>query len=239
MLIASHRFRPGDIETWERLWEQDQALANGKKMIELELRAVDELRRFAQTPCYVGVSWGKDSVVIAHLSYRLGIGPLAWFPAGPIENPDCHLVRDAFLKRFPMQYREIEAAPTTDVTEAFHGHDGAQREFEMVSRTLGHRYVSGVRADESATRKRRMMRFGESSANTCAPIGWWPTEYVFAYLAKYDLPTHPVYAMSLGGVYERNMLRVGTLGGKRGRGNGRREHEMTYYRDEMIRLGLA
>ena len=68
MLIASHRFRPGDIETWERLWEQDQALANGKKMIELELRAVDELRRFAQTPCYVGVSWGKDSVVVALLS---------------------------------------------------------------------------------------------------------------------------------------------------------------------------
>ena len=68
MLVPSHRFQPGDLETWERLLEQDHELARSSKMLSLESRAIDELQRFALTPCYVGVSWGKDSVVIAILS---------------------------------------------------------------------------------------------------------------------------------------------------------------------------
>lgn len=241
MLILSPRLTKEDLACWQLAYESDLALARSTRLKELEDRALEAMADFlSRGPAYVGVSWGKDSVTLAHLAYRLEASmTVAWFPAGPIENPECVLVRDAFLSRFKLDnYKEIEAAPTEDITLAFGGHDGAQAEFERVSKSLGTRYISGVRAAESGVRKLRMMRFGESSPNTCAPIGWWPTEYVFAYLAKYDLPTHPAYAMTMNGTYERSMVRVGTLGGYRGTGHGRRELERFYYARELKRLGL-
>lgn len=216
MLIPSKRYTKEDLAVWKEREEEDFFLAQTKRLERLEERALHALREFwSQDPFFVGVSWGKDSVVIAHLSYRLyseGIRPkLIWFPAGPIENPDCVLVRDAFLSQFPCDYEEIEAAPLEAIDEMY-GHDGAQKEFEIASKQAGSRYASGVRAAESGSRAKRMKQFGECSKNTCAPIGFWPTEYVFAYLAKYNLPIHPIYACSQGGFYDRNRIRVGTLG---------------------------
>lgn len=234
VLIRSARHTPADLDAWASNERADHVLAATARMGRLEDRALAALRAFADRHAgqfYVGVSWGKDSVTIAHLAWRLGLRePLAWFPAGRIENPDCALVRDAFLARFPMAYREIEAAPAGDIGSPF-GHDGAQKEFERVSASLAPRYVSGVRAAESGTRHMRMRIWGESSKNTCAPLGWWPTEYVFAYLAKYDLPIHPIYACTAGDLYDRIHLRVGTVGGGRGMEHGRREHEQRYYPD--------
>lgn len=237
MLIASPRHTDRDLENWRVNETTDRLYASTARMERLEKRALDALAAFAARPgaFYVGVSWGKDSVTVAHLAWRTGIrAPLAWFPAGRIENPDCHLVRDAFLARFPMEYREIEAAPTGPIDSPF-GHDGAQPEFERASAALAGRYVSGVRAAESGMRTLRMRKWGESSPKTCAPIGWWPTEFVFAYLAKYDLPIHPMYACTGGGLYDRQYLRVGTVGGQGGIEHGRREHERRYY-PEMFRM---
>ncbi len=236
MLIASPRHSAEDLILWRDFEETDLLRAQQRRMSDLEERAMRALESFA--PDYVSVSWGKDSVVVAHLACRLGLDcPLVWFPAGQIENPDCALVRDAFLARHPMHYREIAAPPLGDFHD-LHGHDGAQKEFERVSKVCGERYASGVRADESGTRKLRMRVWGESSQNTCAPIGWWPTDFVFAYLAKYDLPIHPMYACLGDGRWDREHLRVGTLGGYRGRQHGRHEHERSYYGAELRRLGL-
>lgn len=233
-LIESHRHTPGDLAYWSQAEAMDAILSTSRALEWKEARALDQLDLFADGgPCYVGVSWGKDSVVVAHLAIRAGVGPLAWFPAGIMENPDCALVRDAFLAMYPgVAYREIDASGPVvgpDIT----GHDGAQREFEIASRKLGERYVSGVRAEESATRSLRMKRWGVSSKNTCAPIGWWSGEDVFAYLYKHKLPVHPAYAMTFGGALERKHIRVGTIGGHRGTGKGRREWERHYYRDTL------
>jgi len=229
-LIPSHRHSLADLEHWRKMEAFDAMLAKSPALEAKEAKAIQVIREFAsQGPCYVGVSWGKDSVVVAHLALRAGVGPLAWFPAGIIENPDCAAVRDAFLQMFPdAQYIEIEASGPIvgpDIT----GHDGAQREFEIASRRLGDRYISGVRAEESKVRSLRMMRWGESTTNTCAPIGWWKGEEVFAYLHKYNLPVHPAYAMTFGGVLDRKRVRVGTIGGYRGTGRGRKEWERHYY----------
>lgn len=240
MLINSPRIRTEDRATWERLLEFDRILGRTDRMRSLEHKAREALKSFlAHGDAYASVSWGKDSVVVAHLTWTVSQRtPLVWFPAGAIENPECAAVRDAFLSRYPAPYREIPAPPEADITEAFYGHDGAQKEFEKASASLGQRYISGVRAAESRTRKIRMRTWGESSPNTCAPIGWWPTEFVFAYLERYDLPIHPQYAMSLGGMFDRAHIRVGTLGGYRGENWGRREHEKEYYPEEMKRLGI-
>ena len=55
----------------------------------------------------------------------------------------------------------------------------------------------------------------------------------FAYLAQHDLPVHPVYAMSMGGVIDRSKLRVASLRGRSGTGMGRREWEDLYYPEFM------
>lgn len=70
---------------------------------------------------------------------------------------------------------------------------------------------------------------GLSSLHTCAPIGWWSDTDVFAWLAARDLPVHPAYACSMGGMLERRHLRVAGIGGDRGTGFGRREWERRYY----------
>src|SRR5690606_30297385 len=233
-LIPSHRHSVADLEHWSKMEVFDAMRAKSPALEVREAKAQQVNREFAaQGPCYVGESRDKDSGVVVNLAFRTGVGPLAWFPAGIIENPDCAAVRDAFLRMFPdAQYIEIEASGPIvgpDIT----GHDGAQREFEIASRSLGERYISGVRAEESQARSLRMKRWGASTTNTCAPIGWWKGEEVFAYLHKYNLPVHPAYAMTFGGVLDRKRVRVGTIGGYRGTGRGRKEWERHYYGDVL------
>lgn len=233
-LLASRRHSRADLELWANLVKVDALNATSSRLSVKEANAIAVIRAFGETNAYVSVSWGKDSVVVAHLALRaLPSIRLAWFPAGAIENPDCVLVRDAFLSRFSPPYDEI-IADAHDVT--YEGHDGAQEHFEHVARAYRSRYVSGVRAQESGARKLRMMTFGHATTNTCAPIGWWKHEDVFAYLHKYDLPIHPAYACLMDGLYERQHIRVGTIGGKRGVGHGRRQWEARYYGEDLISI---
>ena len=200
-------------------------------------RAQDALLDFAAAGTfYVGTSWGKDSTVVAHLVASLGLDvPVIWFPAGPVENPDCAFVRDAFLARFRVRYEEHEVSSLAWSREGPSlVHDGAQAAFSRASRQHGSRYASGVRAQESKMRRLRMAHWGECSPNTCAPIGHWTVDDVFAYLALHDLPVHPAYACTWGGQWERGAIRVSTIGGVNGNGgllggNGRREWEASYY----------
>lgn len=195
---------------------------------------MDAVRAFANgDPCYCGVSWGKDSVVVAHLVRRAAPKiPLVWVRVKPIENPHCVLVRDAFLGAHPGPYTEIEEHCFHDDL-GWHATGTLERGFARAAALSGARHVSGVRAQESTARRLRMMTHGESTAMTCAPIGWWSGEHVFAYLSKHDLPVHPAYAMTHGGVLDRIRIRVSSLGGERGTGKGRREWEQTYYRQEI------
>jgi phosphoadenosine phosphosulfate reductase len=190
----------------------------------------------AAGPFYVGTSWGKDSLVVAHLVAELRLNvPVIWFPAGPVENPDCALVREAFLARHDVRYIEHEVSELAWKREGlFDVHDGAQAAFARASKRFGGRYASGVRAEESRARRMRMAHWGECSLNTCAPIGFWKIEDVYAYLASRELPVHPAYACTWGGQFPRETIRVSTIGGVNGNGgllggNGRREWEESYY----------
>jgi phosphoadenosine phosphosulfate reductase len=191
--------------------------------------------RLVRGVVYVGISWGKDSVVVAHLVHRLKLDvPAIFFPAGPVENPDCALVRDAFLARFDLDYREHEVSDlvwTVDGSEIVH--DGAQAAFARTARAQGSRYASGVRGEESRARALRMRHWGESSPHTCAPIGFWTLADVYGYLAKHDLPIHPAYACTWGGRYPREAIRVSTIGGVMYGHHGRRQWEASYYPETL------
>ena len=246
MLIASPRHTARDLEQW-RAWErQDATHCQMRRFRALGDKALDELDAFAALAgCYAGVSWGKDSTVLAHLVARAkrerGISiPLVWIKLEPAFNPDCPEVRDAFLATHDVDYHEIVVGCPRGDDGRLIGTGRLERGFALAIERWGDRHVSGVRGAESAARRLRMRIHGVSSAKTCAPIGWWSGGDVFAYLHAHDLPVHPAYAMSLGGQIHRDRLRVSSIGGERGTAFGRRVLEETYYRDALraIERGL-
>lgn len=241
-MIPSDRLRPGDAEAWEAHERRDVVRLSGRayreRLERMSEAAREAIADFLLGGGYVGVSWGKDSVVVAHLARQVSDQiPLVWCRVGAPDNPDCEPVRDAFLARWPGVYREFVSEVELSDGEL---QTGARRgAYAQAAEAFGDRYVSGVRSEESRTRKLRQMVHGVASARTCAPITRWTGDDVFAYLRLHDLPIHPAYAMSRGGLLDRRWLRVASLGGKRGVGVGRRVWEWTYYEDRMLVLGAS
>ena len=239
MLIDSHRLTALDRETWDRQEGLDiiHAVTPGfSRKIDRAHAAIHAF--FQEDPSgYCGVSWGKDSVVVAGMLQEVRPQtPLVWSRVRPIENPDCIAVRDAFLRKYPhAPYEEIDVWCRHDHA-GWHATGTLEKGLNIAIEKYGDRHVSGVRGDESATRNLRMARHGENSARTSAPIGRWTGDDVFAYLWVKELPVHPAYAMSHGGLQDRARIRVASLGGKRGTGWGRTEWETTYYQSEMLAL---
>ena len=66
MLIASIRHSAADLRHWATLERGDALLARSPRLAEKERRAAETIAAFAASRrCYLGVSWGKDSVVVA------------------------------------------------------------------------------------------------------------------------------------------------------------------------------
>ncbi len=236
MLIASPRHTPRDLEQWA-IYERTDALEAKRMRPTLDVlarKAAHEMRTFLDAGPdgrrgYLGVSWGKDSVVTAHIALTHGIHvPLVWVRVDDRENPDCVLVRDAFLAMHPTaNYHEVEARTAKKGLTSSEG-------FAQAERMFGKRHISGVRAQESAVRRLRTAHYGLTTENTCAPIGHWKVAlHVFPFIHAHGLPLHPAYACTQGGMYDRNYIRVGSLGGDRGTGHGRRAWERAYYSDEL------
>lgn len=228
MLIDSPRITPADRAHWERMEAIDDVYASRcRRRIETLAAGSSALieRFFADGSGYVGVSWGKDSVVLAALAqHTVPMIPIVWIRVRGVENPDCPLVRDRFLQLFPQaRYEEIFSDPGSQRTSA--------RGFALAARRHGDRYASGVRAEESRERALRIWS-GLETARTVAPLGRWRAADIFATLYCRGLPVHPAYACSFGGTLDRARIRVGALGGARGTGRGRAEWERRYYGDD-------
>lgn len=246
MLIHSHRHRKLDLELWQEYEQADLIHAEGDRLRKLVRRSLLAIRDFHKSGhCYCGVSWGKDSVVVADLCCRLGLNiPLCNLRVIPSRNPECDDVRDAFLDSHECDYREFTVDYSEIDRRSVTAEDWDKQTDQLwnegwrnVCKEMGTtRYVSGIRADESAVRKLRCLMWGESSKNTCAPLAWWTDRDVFAYLAGNNLPVHPNYAMLGNGRWSRERLRTAEIGDTHGTGGGRREWEQEYYGDVLRRL---
>lgn len=236
-LLHSDRHSAEDLAHWEMARRYDERLGAAPRIARMVERAECDIVGFGGA--YVSVSWGKDSVAVAHMARRAAPHlPLVWIREEPFANPDCARVRDAFLARCPGPYDEIEVWGRQDNDGAWHATGTIERGFAEAVQRHGPRYITGIRAEESRVRALRVARWGVASPNTCAPLARWTGLDVFAYLALHDLPVHPAYAMSFGGTLERERLRVSSLGFRNGRGRGRHEWERRYYPEAMRRLGL-
>jgi len=235
MLIDSSRPSDADIVAWQRAVRGFEANGLLQSHINRVFNAEHALRSFGDSDCYCGVSWGKDSVVVADMVSRIMPNvPLVWVRVSPIENPDCFLVRDSFLSEHSIvNYNEIVLTYSkSDDVGTGRLADG----FNQARAMFGRRYISGVRGDESAARGKRVARWGENTANTCAPLARWSGDDVFAYLVNGKLPIAPAYACTMNGLLDPRKIRIATLGGERGNGHGRAAWEWRYYEREMREL---
>lgn len=237
MLIEAPTITERDREVWTLREAEDLARARSRPMREREREALRQVQRFLRGcgPVYVGTSWGKDSVVVAHLVRTVD-------PCVPLvhgffqsalpgsskdglaytrrQNPYCAAVRDAFLSYFPMPYSEVAWG---------YEEEGRDIGDELRRAFPGHARFMGIRAQESGIRALSAKVHGVSTDKVCRPILRWSSGDVFAYLARHDLPVHPSYAMSMGGQIDRENLRVESVGGPEGVNFGRREWETFYY----------
>lgn len=239
MLIRTTKHSPRDLEAWGRV----ERLTEIHRMLRSFSRHVGEAERevlsfAAQLGCYVGVSWGKDSVVVADIALRMVPDlPLVWVRVEPIKNPECKLVRDAFLRIWARaRYSEIEVWCSRDESGEWHATGTLERGFSSAATEFGRRHISGVRAQESGARKRRVMTYGLSTQRACAPLGRWSSDDVWSYLQMRGLPIHPAYGYLMDGLLDPGRIRVASLTGKRGTGWGRAEWEDRYYPEIMRRL---
>lgn len=242
MLIPSPRHKPEDLELWAELEAADAIHGKRPALRRRFERSLESVLAFAaQGPCYASVSWGKDSVVLAHLVAVAELPvPLVHLRVTPTENPHTSDVRDAFLGRYPnVEYVELVKESRHLYASPAERMAAKKLSFAQPFRDAGFggwRYLSGVRASESGARKIRMRIWGECSRETCAPLGWWTNADVFGYLAATGLPAHPNYAMLGGGRWSRDRLRVSELAGEFGREWGRLEWEQEYYGDILREL---
>lgn len=92
--------------------------------------------------CYVGMSWGKDLMVVVYFVWCVGVGLIVWFLVGFIENFDCVFVCDVFFVCFFCEYYEVDVSEVVlcvfyfdvegEVVFVVVGYDGYQDVFECV-----------------------------------------------------------------------------------------------------------
>ena len=211
-----------------------------------EEKAVKVIKDFSERKkCYIGVSWGKDSVVIADLAYRNNINlSIIHLYCVPSHNKECDKVRNEFLKIYShanyneiiVNYGNLYSMNLPDDIQDKETDKLWRQGFKKAEIKYGENHISGVRGEESGKRTIRMKVHGVESKNTLAPIGYWKNEDVFAYLYKYNLPVHPNYAMLGNGRYKRENIRVAEIGDVSGANLHRRQWEKEYYRNELRRL---
>lgn len=241
MLIRSDRHKQADLMLWERCRAADESWAQmGRQRVE---RATDAIVSFGGHGAYCGVSWGKDSVVVAHLLSKTLPGVVLVNLRCTNRNPDCDAVRDNYLRTHPEQRYEEIGVDYSGLHRALGVNDlnaetdrRWQEGFSAAEKKHGCRYFSGIRKGESTGRFLRTCRWGECTVNTCAPIAHWTVRDVFAYLEIEGLPVHPAYAMLGGGRWAREKIRVAEIGDTHGTGGGRMEWEQEYYGKELRRI---
>lgn len=220
MLIPSHRIHAADHDTWKTRERYDAKLAKSPHLERLETEAVNELKQFFtdHPDAFGSMSWGKDSVVVAHLISL--VHPDAVLKRARVkdwEPPETDWVRDHFLDAHPkIQYEEhiydgrVPQRGEPGFEEVHQ--DPNRKATNIMSKLIPGKYISGVRAEESAMRRQSLKWHGIATNITCRPIIKWAATDVFAYLHRHQLPVHPTYAMTYGDMLDRRWLRVHILG---------------------------
>jgi len=239
MIIVSDRIKKNDLEFWQEMIDIDRLHVMTPVFDSHESLTRQIIIDFAESKkdYFVAVSWGKDSVCLADMFYRIGYSPECVYIRNLTrEPPENLLVRDEFLRIYPQfkdHYHEILYDYSTP-DKTYFNKKGDAVKWQNILKDLKKQYgchVTGIRYDESAKRKRRFIFMGIETDFSFAPFRYFTVKDIFAYLYKYNLPIHPNYAMLGGGRWDKYRLRVAAIGNVEGDGMGRIEWEREYYAD--------
>lgn len=239
MLISCDRHTPQDIDCWNDYEESDYHYASFptlQKRVNRSIRAIEEF--LLKGRCYLAISGGKDSAVVSHLLSQITkTVPVRWLATEPLVDPYCRETIQEIVSYCGFSnYREhINWCRLGD--REWHATGTLEEGIKSIQKEVGTlRYITGIRAQESVTRRLRCFQHLENSLNTCAPLAWWKTEDVYAYAAINNVPLHPTYGMLGGGRWKREKLRVSFLSLTHGTGGGRTEWEKEYYGDFIRKI---
>ena len=241
MLIESNRITAQDRRQWDELLEIDMINAESDGFRKREALTLDIIKKFIDKsgPYYVSVSWGKDSVVLADMFYRLKAETKYIYIRNLAREPEGNMaVREGFFRTHIINYKEF-CYDYSNADETYFDRNGNPKKWQHILEDLQKNYgchVTGIRYDESAKRRRRFLFMGIETVNSFAPFRYFTCQDIFAYLYKYNLPVHPNYAMLGGGRWDKYRIRVAAIGNKEGDGMGRTEWEREYYPDILARI---
>lgn len=155
---------------------------------------------------YVAFSAGKDSAAMLHLVHRL-LGPVQ---ARIILWPESDLVSNftAILHQWRARWSAIDLR----VVQMHRGGvaDAVADRWDAIHDDRG-TFFTGLRADESRARRMTLRSHGtvyrmKTGRLRVAPLAWWTSADVAAYVVSNDLPTLDNYLQ--GGFAERTATRV-------------------------------
>jgi phosphoadenosine phosphosulfate reductase len=240
MLIPSPRHTASDLTLWAE-YERGDFACDVARLQRMEAEAVKCIQRFADDgPCYVSISGGKDSSVLWAVAQIANRGLQAWhLDTQPLADP--HIV-DVFAhlnQRFPMPINIVRNWCRKGDDGQWHATGTFESGMAEVNQTAGtHRYICGVRAEESGVRRISCRHLGKTTNVSCRPLAWWTAQDIYSYSAIRGVPLHPNYAMMGGGRWDRSKLRVAFLGLTHGANRGRAEWEREYYGDVLNKITM-
>jgi len=232
MLIITSRHTEKDLLLWKEYEEIDVINSYSEKKIDCAKEVISQYNiKYNDVVSYT--SWGKDSIILLHLIAGMKLKmPVVYVRFYDRDNPDCDLVRDAFLKKYDLNYYEESYDYKRVRAKGLHWKETAEK--------YGHHRITGIRNDESGRRLLVWKQFGFYSENTCRPLSLLTNQEVFAYIHKNELPLCPVYGYLGGGRWPRENIRTHSLAGSSADGFGRSEWEREYYPDilAIIKKGI-
>jgi sulfate adenylyltransferase subunit 2 len=167
------------------------------RRVEEALRVIVDGLAMCSRP-YLACSFGKDSAVLLHLAITGGVCP----PVRWVTFEETRLlgnydeVVQAWRDRFVFDL--VETRVDTEILQEYDDRRAIPREYDG--------YLIGLRAEESAWRRRTLRRDGVlyriQSGYTAgmlriAPLAWWRDRDIAAYITANDLPQLDTYRLGL------------------------------------------
>jgi len=241
MLIKSDRLNDNDLKLWNDLEEIDAHHLETDGYQKRKALTIDFIKDFiaSDKKYYCGISWGKDSIVLADMFSRLNADAKFVYFRNVAREPEGHQdVKKIFLNTHDINYEEV-SYDYSNYDSSYFDTKGRPAKWQNLLKEYKRKYgchVTGLRYDESSKRKMRFNVFGLETEYSFAPFRYFNVHDIFAYMLEYNLPIHPNYAMLGGGRWDKYRIRVAAIGNKEGNGMGRTEWEKEYYQDILNRI---
>lgn len=162
----------------------------------------------ALSDSYVACSWGKDSLVLAHLVWlqnpKIPIFHIGSQHQDKLDNYS--EVEENFIDRFPCQYFRVDL-----------GLKNAKSTFAEIKGTLPLLAFIGLRAEESAHRKKtlslnKLIYEYKGGGYRACPLAWWSWRDIWAYIVYQNLTYLRSYdnEFNLGKNLSRTSVHIGS-----------------------------